>query len=375
MRHASTFQSALILMFLLFPVAGRAGDAFQRITPAEAGYSESGLQALAQVLGEAGSESMLLLHDGKVFFEWGDIRQKRLVHSIRKPLLHALFGAELAKGNDCLDLDKTVGNFGLDEDPPGLTAREKSATLRQLLQSRSGIYHPAAAENDGMQAQRPERGSHAPGEYFYYNNWDFNAAGEIYKRCTGRAIHDAFLVEIARPLGMLDYAGRIHDWPDGNEPLPENADGLIRLQADKSRIGADHFRLSAHDLALFGQLYLDHGRWKGRALMPSQWIDDSTRPISILDAEYGLAYGQLWNVLVPSPGEERASFYHTGVGVHMLGVYPKHGLVMVHRVDTERASDFDDGDLYRIIRAMHAAREKRDLAEKDQEVARPRRMR
>ena len=78
MRHASTFQSA----FLLLPVAARAGDAFQRITPAQAGYSEAGLQALAQLLDEAGSESMLLLHDGKVFFEWGDIRQKRLVHSL-----------------------------------------------------------------------------------------------------------------------------------------------------------------------------------------------------------------------------------------------------------------------------------------------------
>jgi hypothetical protein len=30
---------------------------------------------------------------------------------------------------------------------------------------------------------------------------------------------------------------------------------------------------------------------------------------------------------------------------------------MVHRVDTERPSEFDDGDLYRIIRAMHAARD------------------
>jgi hypothetical protein len=101
-------MAAMILGFLLAPVPGRAGDAFGRITPAEAGYSEEGLRALEQVLAESGSESMLLLHDGKVFFEWGDIRKKRLVHSIRKPLLHALIGVEIAKGNDCLDLDRTV---------------------------------------------------------------------------------------------------------------------------------------------------------------------------------------------------------------------------------------------------------------------------
>jgi hypothetical protein len=39
-------------------------------------------------------------------------------------------------------------------------------------------------------------------------------------------------------------------------------------------------------------------------------------------------------------------------------LHPKHKLVMVHRVDTERAYRFDDGNLYRIIRAMHAARTK-----------------
>ncbi len=144
-------------------------------------------------------------------------------------------------------------------------------------------------------------------------------------------------------------------WSD-QAGIADSADGFRRLETDKSRFGAYHFRLSAHDLALFGQLYLDHGAWQGRTLMPAQWIDESTQPVSVVQADYGLAYGQLWNVLVPEPGEQRASFYHTGAGVHMLGVYPRHGLVMVHRVDTERAFDFDDGDLYRVIRAMHAAR-------------------
>lgn len=344
----------IVLALLALAGPAPARDAFERITPTQAGYSEEGLQALRQVLADAGSESMLLLHEGKVFFEWGDIRRKRVVHSIRKPLLHALIGIELAKG--CLDLDKSVGDYGIDERAPGLTAQEKSATLRQLLQSRSGVYHPADAESEGMAAERPARGSHPPGGYFYYNNWDFNVAGAIYEQCAGRRIHEAFLTDVAQPLGMLDYRGRIHAWPDDRTPIAADADGFRSLDVSKSRYGAYHFRLSAHDLALFGQLYLDQGRWSGRQVVPSEWIDESTRPISIIEPEYGLAYGQLWNVLVPDPGDRRASFYHTGVGVHMLGVYPEHGLVMVHRVDTEAPFRFDEGDLYRVIRAMHAAR-------------------
>lgn len=44
------------------------------------------------------------------------------------------------------------------------------------------------------------------------------------------------------------------------------------------------------------------------------------------------------------------------IGIHILGVYPKHKLVMVHRVDTEHSYRFNDGDLYRVIRMIHAAR-------------------
>jgi CubicO group peptidase (beta-lactamase class C family) len=343
-----------LLLVLLIASGAPAADAFERIPPAAAGYSEAGLEALRQVLAEAGSESMLLVHEGKVFFEWGDIHERRLVHSIRKPLLHALIGQELGKG--CLALERTVGDYGIDERAPGLSAAEKSATLRQLLQSRSGVYHPAAAESEGMAAQRPARGSHAPGEHFYYNNWDFNVAGAIFERCAGLGVHEAFQERIARPLGMRDFRGRIHAWPRDGQDLPGDADGFRSLDPTLSRYRAYHFRLSAHDLALFGQLYLDRGQWRGRQLVPAAWIDQGTRPVSILNADYGLAYGELWNVLVPDEGETRASFYHTGLGVHMLGVYPKHGLVMVHRVDTERAFSFDEGNLLRIIRAMHAAR-------------------
>jgi hypothetical protein len=56
-----------------------------------------------------------------------------------------------------------------------LNTAEKQATIRDLLMSRSGVYHEAAGEHQEMIDARPERGSHAPETYFYCNNWDFNA--------------------------------------------------------------------------------------------------------------------------------------------------------------------------------------------------------
>lgn len=351
--HFGAPATLLLACCLQAPAFAAPADAFERITPAEAGYSEAKLQALQDFLEHSGSDSLLLLHDGKVFFEWGDIRRKLFVHSIRKSLLNSLVGAHLGEG--CLQLDRTLGELGIDDIAPGLTPIEKTATLEQVLQSRSGMYHPAAAESEGMSGRRPPRGSHPPGTHFYYNNWDFNVAGAVFEQCTGRSIYDAFQEDIATPLGMLDFANQVVESPPAEAPFGD-ADGVYQLEAAHSRYPAYHFRLSAHDLALYGQLYLQHGRWKGRQLVPTEWIDRSTRPISITEPEYGLGYGMLWGVVVPDDPSQRAAFYHTGSGVHMLGVYPKHGLVMVHRVDTEQDYTFHGGDLYQVIRQVHGAR-------------------
>ncbi|MEH0166228.1 serine hydrolase domain-containing protein [Paucibacter sp. JuS9] len=342
-RHA-----ALLTLALLLPSSFARADAFQRITPDAAGYSKEKLAALPEFLGKSGSESLLLLHDGKVFFEWGDIRRKRLVHSMRKALLSSLIGIAESRGQ--IELDATLEQLGIDDDTP-LSAAEKKARVVDLLASRSGVYLPAAAESAGMAAGRPARHSAAPGERYYYNNWDFNVAGFLFEKASGRRIYDAFRSDIAEPLGMLDYQGKV-----GEREQPE-VDGFYQLEPDRSRYRAYHLRLSAHDLALYGQLWLQRGQWQGRQLIPASWVDRSTQPISIIEPRWGLAYGLLWDVLVPEPGNERPSFFHTGAGVHMLGVYPRHGLVMVHRVDTEREDyRFNDGDLVQLIRLVHGAR-------------------
>ena len=178
----------------------------------------------------------------------------------------------------------------------------------------------------------------------------------MYERRTGERIYDAFEMRIARPLGMLDYRGRVVVAAPGEKPTDPDADGYYQYERERSDFPAYHFRMSAHDLALYGQLYLQHGQWKGKQIVPAEWIDRSTQPRSIVEADYGLAYGMLWDVLVPEAGDARPSFFHTGVGVHMLGVYPKHGLVMVHRVDTEKEFRFNESDLYQIIRRVHGAR-------------------
>lgn len=39
------------------------------------------------------------------------------------------------------------------------------------------------------------------------------------------------------------------------------------------------------------------------------------------------------------------SFYHTGLGIRMLAIYPNSKMVLVHRVDTENDFNYNKGDL------------------------------
>ncbi|WP_236765545.1 serine hydrolase [Agrobacterium tumefaciens] len=115
----------------------------------------------------------MVVQDGKVIASWGDISRKVNVASIRKSLLSALYGIAVSEGR--IDLSSTLADHDIDDKPLALMAAEKEATVRDLLMARSGAYHPAAYETGDMQRNRPARGSHAPGTFWFYNNWDFSA--------------------------------------------------------------------------------------------------------------------------------------------------------------------------------------------------------
>jgi len=173
------------------------------VVPEEIGWSSIKLEEVKNYAEQIDSAAVMALYDGKIFFSWGNINQKYLIHSIRKPFLCALYGIYAKRG--LIDLDKSLDELGIDDIPPGLTLIEKQATVRDLLMSRSGVYHEAAAEAQVMIKTRPERGSHAPGTFFYYNNWDFNVLGTIFEQQTGKKIFEAFKEEIADAIGMQDF--------------------------------------------------------------------------------------------------------------------------------------------------------------------------
>jgi len=122
----------------------KADNKLEYVAPEEVGYSSQKLDEARQFAEQSGYAAMMVLHDGKVFFSWGDVTRNFRCHSIRKPFLGALYGIHVALGN--IDLDATLEELDIEDIPPALTVDEKQATVRDLLKSRSGVYHEAAAE-------------------------------------------------------------------------------------------------------------------------------------------------------------------------------------------------------------------------------------
>jgi CubicO group peptidase (beta-lactamase class C family) len=181
--------------------------------------------------------------------------------------------------------------------------------------ARSGIYHGSAYETADMKSRRPARGSHPPGAHWYYNNWDFNALGTIYRRRTGEDIFESFGRRIAGPIGMEDYsaaAGRLVFEPVSEHP-------------------AYPFELSARDAARFGQLFLQQGRWGGRQVVPEAWVALTTARHSKTNRG-DLGYGYLWWTLDPATFGHGAALA-SGYGGQIVAFVPKHRLVAAQTVD------------------------------------------
>ncbi len=206
-----------------------------RSEPEESNFDQAKLDALRETVKQAGSSSMVLMENGEIAFEFGDIHEKHTIHSIRKAMLNSLYGIYVERG--VIDLDQTLAELEID-DIHGLSDTEKSATVRHLLKSRSGIYHPSAATNEAMLAAMPERHSKKPDEHYVYNNWDFNTAGAIFEKLTDENIYEAFAREIAKPLGMLDYQGNYTTISEDTDISKLKVDGFYYYEPEKSKYPA-----------------------------------------------------------------------------------------------------------------------------------------
>jgi len=296
--------------------------------PESAGFSSKRLDALRAWMASLDTTAMMVVAGGKTLFTYGDVTHVSYLASGRKSVLSLLYGKYVENGTITLERKLSELQF---TDVGGLLPRELDATVQHLLTARSGIYHAPSNGGDDT-ANAPARGTVTPGERFVYNNWDFNAAGAVFERLTGRDIYDALDSDVARPIGMEDF-DRARQRKSGN--------------ATVSQYPAYHVWLSTRDMARVGLLVLREGTWGDRQVIPREWVRRATSlvtphrdtnaafpdsPPSVDRWGYGYLFW-VWDADNPSD-LLKGAYTAWGVGGQYITVVPRLDMVIAHKTDT-----------------------------------------
>ena len=323
----------MIVVVILGAVSLACSNSVQPLTPCPLTPSETAIgwdlrkiDAAFRFACELGTTTLLITTSGEVVRSMGDVTAPHRVHSVRKALLSALIGQHIGTGPEQINLDSTLAELGIDDEPHLLNELQKKATVLHLIKSVSGINHAAAAEAGLMQKdkdQRLGRAPNIPGTKWAYNNWDYNALTTIFMQETGLSVFEAFKQGIADPLGMQDF----------------DKDAVsLKYERELSIHPKAGFKMSARDLAKFGQLYLNKGKWNGKQIIPEEWIDRITDDYTITGKNLlNSGHGYLWWVPVDNQSREmgipEGTFVAAGFGSQRIVVIPHWDTVIVHQVN------------------------------------------
>lgn len=292
------------------------------------------------VIDSTATTGMMIVHHGKVVYQYGEVKANSYIASCRKSILAMLYGKYVKNGT--IDLNETVVDLGLDKSE-NLLEVEKTATVHDIIAARSGIYLPASNAGD-MQQFGPERGSVTPGEYWLYSNWDFNIAGYIFESKTNRNIYDEIESQLAVRLQMQDWDRSIQT---------KSGD---KLMSDHM---AYHTWFSTRDMARIGQLMLNKGKWNGEQIIEEEWVEEMTKMHSTnqeLEEVFPffeqqgerLGYGYMWWLWdVPEDNPLHGAYSARGAWGQNITVIPSMDLVIA--IKTEAEFQRRKGDHYFMI--------------------------
>jgi len=243
---------------------GRVTPLLPRTTAAAVGLDPAAVRLLIDRLSTIDSvHTLVLVRDGHVVAEaaWAPhtLDRPHLMYSVSKSVTAMAVGLAIEEGRFGLD-DRVVDLLPADApaDPsPNLAAM----TVRHLLTMTSG--HAA----DTLRALRWTGRNwarqllalpveHEPGTAPVYNTGATYLVGAIVQRLTGQRLLDYLRPRLFEPLGITTAT-----WEQDPDGLDVAGYGLA---------------MTTEELAAFGQLCLQRGHWRGRQLVPAEWIDAAT---------------------------------------------------------------------------------------------------
>ena len=284
-----------LLLLAVMPLAAQEEVYFpttewRTSTPEEQGMDSAELADFFQTYSqpEFNLDSLMVIRNGHIVAEAYAPpfrpEMKHHLYSASKSVTGALIGILLQDGT-LKSLDTPVLDLFPDRKVQHLDANKKAMTVRHLLTMSAGWdcdYHAPGGDlqdiammtsEDWLQFALDMPMGSKPGTEFHYCNPVSYVLSAIVTELTGKSALDFAAERLFAPLGITDYA-----WSSSPQGIS---------------YGFSDLQLTTRDMAKFGYLYLNGGRWDRMQVVPSDFVAEATSAV-IPTPWPSTSYGYQW---------------------------------------------------------------------------------
>ena len=265
-------------------VAADHGSPLPRTSPESQGISSTAIREFVAAADKQidSLNSVIVVRHGKVVAEgwWSPYNADapHSLYSLSKSFTSTAVGMAVAEGK--LSLDDAVLKFFPDDAPSEPSANLKSMRVRDLLRMSTGqqTEPPRTAKESWTKTFLAHPVPFKPGTHFLYNTSGTYMLSAIVQKATGSTVLDYLKPRLFEPLGIENPT-----WEMSPQGVSTGGYGLS---------------IRTEDIAKFGQLYLQKGKWNGKQLLPESWVAEATalqtsngsNPKSDWDQGYGYQF-------------------------------------------------------------------------------------
>lgn len=290
-----------------------------------------------------GLQAVVVVRDGVTIFEqyYGTTADEfHDIASVTKSVMSTLIGIAIADGA-ISGVQATLAGL-LPNYRAVMSPAVARTTLEQVLSMTAGLpgNWDGQAGDRWVFARDPVKAIldmpvRPPGEQFAYSNASAHLLGAILEQATGQPLLDYARKKLLDPLGVDTRPTAQPDMTARGMMTYRSAAFAWSVDSAGLNLGAGLMKLRPRDMANFGTLFLDEGRWHGRQLVPSAWVTAATAQHASATGLGGadVGYGYMWWV-----GEAGGSpaFLAWGFGGQVIRVVPDRRLVIVVSTDLPR---------------------------------------
>ena len=244
----------------------RAGTSLPRSAPEAQGVSSAAILDFVNDADQSieSMHSVMVLRHGKVVAEgWWSPYAADLRHtmfSVTKSFSSTAIGIAAAEGK--LSLDDEVLKYFPEDAPEKPSDNLPAMRIRDLLRMGTGhVTEPAMGlrsptDKPWTKIFLEHPVTYKPGTHFMYNTPASYMLSAIIQKATGQTTQDFLEPRLFGPLGITDIK-----WDKSPQGIT---------------IGGYGLHVHTEDLAKFGQLYLQKGKWEGKQLIPESYVKAAT---------------------------------------------------------------------------------------------------